>query len=557
MEEVIYIKVVIGCLNAKYVHASLAPWCLKAGINEYCKGNINAKVMEATINSNIHEYIKDIIAEKPDIVCFSCYIWNIELTLDICKTLKNALNCKIVLGGPEVSYRAENVLESYDFIDIVLSGEGEESLPKLLDIIYFKNDLSTADGVTYRSDKKILHTDEKEYSGTPVSPYTSEFFENINGRIAYIETSRGCPYRCAFCLSGRCSCLRFFDIEQVKRNIIRLANSNTKTIKFIDRTFNANAKRANEIFSFIISNYKKQIPEGVCFHFEIAGDILTEETLDILSASPNGLIQLEIGMQSFNEETLNIINRKTNTAKLTENIKRLVSFDNMHIHIDLIAGLTGEDIKSFEKSFNLAFSLKPHMLQLGTLKLLHGTEMRENKDKYPCTFSAVPPYEVISTPWLTEDEIKQIKRCEDALERMYNSGRFLYTLDYLINECRFTPFKLFMDFGNASSGDRLSLSQYAESILTYFGAFCDKEILKEKIICDLLSCLAATQIPKSFIEYSPLYKKVKMFFNNKTDTSMVALLTKSNQVYVVNTKSNKNLKGRIGGKFYPLDSVML
>lgn len=555
--EVIHVKVILGCLNSKYVHASLAPWCLKAGIAEFCKANINAKVMEATINSNINEYIESIVKEKPDVVCFSCYIWNIEMTLEICRKLKSILNCKVILGGPEVSYRAENVIESYDFIDIVLSGEGEESLPLLLDIIYFKKDLKTADGVTYRLDNKILHTEEKEYYGTPVSPYTEEFFENLKGRISYIETSRGCPFRCAFCLSGRCSHVRFFDIEQIKENIIRLANSGTKTVKFVDRTFNADAKRANEIFSFIISSYKKQIPEGVCFHFEIAGDILTEETFENLSVAPSGLIQFEIGMQSFNEETLRIINRKTNTAKLIENIRRLVSFDNIHIHIDLIAGLTGEDIESFEKSFNIGFSLKPHMLQLGFLKLLHGAEMRENPEKYPCDFSAVPPYEVIKTPWLSEIEIHQIKRCEDALERMYNSGRFLFTLDYLINECGFTPFRLFIDFGNSFNGNRVPLAEYAENILGYFGKFCDKEILKEKIICDLMSCSSATQIPKSFIECSPLYKKIKRFFNqNPSDANIVALLMKSNQVYVVNKNSQKNLSGRIQGEFYSLSSLI-
>ena len=190
---------------------------------------------------------------------------------------------------------------------------------------------------------------------TPPTPYSEDFYNNLNGRIAYIETSRGCPYRCAFCLSGRCSKLRFFELEQVKKDIINLSLSGTKTIKFVDRTFNADSKRANEIIKFILENRGSHIPENICFHFEIAGDILTEETFELLENAPEGLFQLEIGMQSFNEDTLQKINRKTNTEKLIKNIKKLLEMGNMHIHIDLIVGLTGEDIKSFENSFNIGY----------------------------------------------------------------------------------------------------------------------------------------------------------------------------------------------------------
>lgn len=549
-------KVVIACLNSKYIHASLAPWCLYSGVKSFSKAPCEAIVMESTINKNIEIFAESIIKENPQVVSFSCYIWNITKTLEICKIIKEKSDAQIILGGPEVSYRAKDVLGKYSFVDYVLSGEGEETYPALLDALYFESDLSIVPGLTYRSENEILSNPEKEYTGTPPTPYTEEFYDNLSGRISYIETSRGCPYRCAFCLSGRCSPLRFFDLERVKSDILNLSVSGTKTVKFVDRTFNANPKRANEIIKFILDNYGKSIPEGVCFHFEIAGDILTEETFDLLKNAPKGLFQLEIGMQSFNEETLKIINRKTNTDKLIKNINRLVNFGNMHIHIDLIAGLTGEDIKSFERSFDIGYSLNAHMLQMGFLKLLYGAHMRENPEKYPCEFSSEPPYEVTETPWLSKSEIESLKRCEDALERLYNSGRFLFTLDYLLSECGFTPFRLFSGFGNFIDGNKMNLSDYAVHLFEYFRPFADEEILKEKILCDLLSCSSALQIPEIFKTKNPLYKKAKKHFaENQKDKIKIALLYKSQKIYVVNQSSQKDLRGRYKGEFYDFSTI--
>ena len=547
-------KVIIACLNSKYIHASLAPWCLLSGVRELCASSVDAKVMEATINSDINVFAQQIINENPQIVSFSSYIWNIEKTLELSKIIKEKLNCTIIFGGPEVSYRAKNVLESFTFIDFVLSGEGEKSFPLFIDTYINKGDFDKVSGLSYRDEESIISVPEEECTGTPPSPYYEEFFDNLKGRISYIETSRGCPYRCAFCLSGRCSPLRFFDIEQVKTDILKLAVSGTKTIKFVDRTFNAKADRANEILEFILSNYGIKIPEGTCFHFEISGDILKETTMQILSQAPKGVFQLEIGMQSFNEDTLKAINRKTDTKKLIENIKKLISFGNMHIHIDLIAGLTGENIKSFERSFDIGYSLKANMLQMGFLKLLYGAEMRENKEKYPCEFNENPPYEVASTPWLSNEEIVKLKKCEDALERMYNSGRFLFTLEYLLNECGYTPFKLFMDFGNEIDGNKMSLSDYAIHIYYYFKEFAEPERLRETLICDLLSSSSALQIPEIFkIKNDPLYKKVKKHFTeDKKTLNKVAILYKTQKVFVVNQWSQKDFNGRYESAFYDL-----
>ena len=547
-------KVIISCLNSKYVHASLSPWCLLAGVREFSENTYDISVAESTINGDITDFADKIINEKPDVVSFSTYIWNLTKTVELCRIIKEKIQCKIVLGGPEVAYRQDDVLRKYDFIDFVLSGEGEWTFPDFLDNI--NGDLSSVSGLTYRENCEIVTIPENEYTDTPPSPFTDEFFKNLNGRISYIETSRGCPYRCAFCLSGRCSPLRFFDLEQVKGDILRLANSGTQTVKFVDRTFNANADRANEILLFIKENYGTEIPRNVCFHFEIAGDILRESTLEILSSMPKGAVQLEIGMQSFNEETLRIINRKTDTKKLVENIKKLISFDNMHIHIDLIAGLTGENLESFKNSFNIGYSLNAHMLQMGFLKLLYGADMRENSEKYPCTFVDEPPYEVTSTPWLSTEEIMMLKNCEDAVDRLYNSGRFLYTLKYLIDDVEIAPFDVFNEFGNAVDGNKMSLSNYVEKLYNFFEGKCDKEILREKILCDLLCASSSVQIPDILKRKDAMYKKIKKhFIENVGKNIKIAILYSSNQVFAVNQSQQKNLRNRYEGKIYNMDEL--
>lgn len=547
-------KIIISCLNSKFVHASLSIWCLAAGASKFCEKKHDILIEESTINGDTEGFALKITDQNPDIVALSCYIWNITKTLELAHLIKQNCGCKIVLGGPEVAYRPIDVLEKYDFIDFVLSGEGEWTFPAFLDNI--NGELSSVSGLTYRQNGKIITNPEKEYFDTPPSPYSDEFFEKLNGRIAYIETARGCPYRCAFCLSGRCSALRFFDLTRVKEDIIKLSCSGTQTIKFVDRTFNANSKRANEILKFIKENYGKAIPENVCFHFEIAGDILTPATLEILSSMPYGAVQLEIGMQSFNEDVLKFINRKTDTKKLIENIKKLISFNNMHIHIDLIAGLTGEDLESFKNSFNIGYSLKAHMLQMGFLKLLYGAEMRENSEKYPCSFNDEPPYEVTSTPCLSAREIKMLKNCEDALDRLYNSGRFLYTLDYLTKEVGISPFDIFNDFGNSVDGNKMRLSDYAEKLYNFFSTKCDKEILREKILCDLLCCSSSVQIPEVLKIRDPLYKKAKRYFSENINKAIkIAILYSENRIFAVDQSKQKNLHNRYEGEFYKIDDL--
>lgn len=549
-------KIVIGILNSKYIHASLAPWCLASGVNSFCRNKHQTKVLESTINSPVTPFAEEILKENADVIALCCYIWNIEQTLKLCKILKEKSSAKIVLGGPEVAYRSKVFLEEEkDIADFVLSGEGEWNFPLLIDALYENLPLTSVWGLTFYDENYLVSIPEKQIFETPPSPYTPEFFENLKGRISYIETSRGCPFRCAFCLSGRCSPLRFFDIEKVKNNIISLANGKTKTIKFVDRTFNCNEKRANEILQFIIDEYGKNIPKNICFHFEIAGDILKNSTMEILKSAPKGLFQLEIGMQSFNEDTLKKINRKTDTKKLIQNIKTLVSFNNMHIHIDLIAGLTGEDSESFKNSFNIGFSLNAHMLQMGFLKLLYGADMRENREKYPCTFNDTPPYEVTSTPWLSSYEISCLKNTEDALERMYNSGRFLSTLYFATEYTKMTPFDLLFFIGNRLSGEGMPLYEYALKLYDVLSELCPKDVLREKIVSDLILSCSNPKIPDRLKVKDPNYKKIKARLKASFGNVNFVILYSKNQILYVNSqKEKKDFRGRYKGNLLNIEN---
>ena len=444
-------NILLCVLNAKYVHMSPAPWCLMAGVKAYAPEYLqNTQVFQATINQPLEEIAQEIIQKSPSVVTFSCYIWNITHVLTLANTLKKALpNVCILLGGPEVSFRAEEVLAHKDIIDFVLRGEGEESFPAFLHA-YFNESQNLCDvsGIAYYNNVGTYVENPLAFNKKlPPSPLSVGYHLDLKGRISYIETSRGCPYHCAFCLSGLAGKPNYFPMKSVKDDMLALANADTRTIKFVDRTFNANAHHANEILSFILENYGTNIPKNVCFHFEIAGDILREETFLLLEKMPKGVVQLEIGMQSFHEPTLKAVRRVTNTEKLIRNIHRLVAMRNMHIHIDLIAGLPLEDLPTFKKSFDIGYSLHADMLQLGFLKVLYGSQMRVEAENFPCEFTDVPPYQVTKTPWLSKADLEVLSLVEDAVERTYNSGRFIHTLEYVTNECGLTPFDLYHHIG--------------------------------------------------------------------------------------------------------------
>lgn len=519
------IKIVFTAFNSKYSHAALAPWCLKAGIKAYAENEAEAFVCEGTVNEKDEVLLNRVMSFEADAVGFCTYIWNVGTVLRIAETLKKARpETVIVLGGPEVSYNADEILSRYGFVDYVISGEGELPAAKLCTALNRGQDIPAKCGICYRKNGEIILSEPYISSEEPPSPYCSEFFEALGRRMPYIETSRGCPYSCAFCLSGRCGGVRFFDIQRAKSDILALAKNTSAVVKFVDRTFNANRKRAKEIFRFIIENYGSEIPCGVCFHFEIAGDILDDETIEILSDAPDGLIQLEIGMQSFNENTLAYINRRTDTDRLKSNIRRLTEKGNIHIHIDLIAGLPYEDISSFKESFDTGFSLGADMLQMGFLKLLHGADMREDSERYPCEFDDRPPYEVISTPWLSEAEMQLLHYAEDALDRLYNSGRFTGTMEYILKNTACSPFEIMCGFGKyaAEKGTAgISLDDYTALVLEYFSSLdgIDRSVLRDKMVCDRFAGNSFGLLPEALKIHDPeLMKRAKRYLESDSLT---------------------------------------
>lgn len=504
--------VVLSVLNAKYIHASPAPWCLAAGVKEYMPELYSRlHIVEATVNERPDDVLKRIVGTAPAIVGFSCYLWNISTTLALCTSLKQELpNVIIVLGGPEVSYRAKDVLQNNTHVDYILAGEGEESFPAFLSAVFAQDKLELlpeqaerfiaglcgrrANGTVYESVPCVL-------KGAVPSPLTAGYAEAMQGRIAYFETSRGCPYSCAFCLSGRCGMPRFFALDTVLDDLLRLANSGTRTIKFVDRTFNVNCVHANIILQFILLHYRKEIPQGVCFHFEIAGDILREETFALLAQMPEGAVQLEIGLQSFCEKTLEAVNRKTDTAILQANIRRLVAMGNMHIHIDLIAGLPYENLAAFAESFNKGYLLGAQMLQLGFLKLLHGSAMRSHPEKYPCEFNEDPPYEVRTTPWLSTQDFAFLHHTEDALDRVYNSGRFRLSVAYVLHVSDQTPFEFYTGLGIAAHKAGVYAHISLDNYIAFFQKYCvslhnvDDEMLRDLLVRDRLSTNSTGHLP--------------------------------------------------------------
>ena len=535
-------KAVICALNSKYIHSSLAPWCLYTACKKVLSEDIEITVAEGTINEKEDDIYERLIAEKADFIGFSCYIWNIGRVLSLAERLKKS-GAVIALGGPEVSYRQREILTKYPFVDFVLSGEGEESLPALLTAVSENKDTDIV-GVSFRKSGEIIVSDGEfiDFQST-VSPYCNEYAESLKGRIAYIESSRGCPFSCAFCLSGRCGKVRFLPLERVKNEMLELCEMGAKTIKFVDRTFNCNPKRASEILSFIKDEYGKKIPDNVCFHFEIAADILTQELFEIISQLPVGAAQFEVGIQSFNEETLRKINRKTDVDLVESNVKRLLSFANCHVHIDLIAGLPLEGYDSFIEGFNRAYNIGANMLQLGFLKVLHGSPMGEDRENFPCIHSDTAPYEVISTPWISENELDRLRICENELERLYNSGRFQRTLKYLTE--KMPAFDLFSGFGefliNKGESSSIPLDKYVCLAFEYFSALqgVDKILLRDLMILDRISTNNSDIIPECLRVKDDRLKKLKAAIAHIRVKS-VAILYSANAVVYCDYSEMKN-----------------
>ena len=507
-------KVKICTLNSKYIHSSLAPWYLLSAVRQRCSKDISASVVEGTVNEDERVLFDRIMSDGADAVAFGVYIWNVECIFRItAKIRKHFPNTVIIYGGPEVSYRQSDILEK-GLCDYLISGEGEIPISSLLNALNDGRDADGIDGVSYVSDSGSHISEPYVGKGTPPSPYSEDYFAALHGRIAYIETSRGCPYSCAYCLSGRCDGMRFFDIDRVLGEITRLASSGTRTVKFIDRTFNADRARAAVIIRHILSERQDgRIPHGVEFHFEIEPCLLDEQLFELLATAPAGLFRVEVGIQSFNSDTLAAINRRSDLELTEKNIRRLIAPGNLHVHADLIAGLPYEDMSSFAKGFNRAYALRPDALQLGFLKLLYGSPMRSDPEKYPCVFSEKAPYEVVSTPWISASELETLKYTERAFDLLYNSGRFRRSLDFLDRVSGLDPFTTFRDFGEyIKCRDVSGLDALTDRYMEFFsGLSGDPAAFRDTALLDRILKNSSDVIPKGLRIDDPLRKKSKQY----------------------------------------------
>ncbi|WPK12214.1 DUF4080 domain-containing protein [Lysinibacillus louembei] len=437
-------KIVLATLNAKYIHTNLAIRYLKASAYP----EFIPELAEYTIKDPAFNIVSDLFQKQPDVVGFSCYIWNIEETLHVIKMLKTVLpNTKVILGGPEVSYDVHHWLKNHAEIDFIVMGEGETSFKELLH--YLDGDISLEDvrGICYLEDGKVkIHAQPPKIDLRELAtPFRfEEDLPHLGKRIQYIETSRGCPFQCQFCLSSIEVGVRYFNREKIKEDIRFLMDNGARTIKFVDRTFNISRSYAMEMFQFLIDEHKP----GVVFQFEITADIMRPEVIQFLNDNaPKGLFRFEIGVQSTNDLTNELVKRRQNFEKLKRTVTMVKEGGKIDQHLDLIAGLPEEDYASFRDTFNDVFAMRPEELQLGFLKLLRGTGLRLEAKKYGYTYVDIAPYEIFSNNVLTFDDIVRIKHAEDVLEKYWNAHRMDYTIEYLVTEVFETPFDFFQSFG--------------------------------------------------------------------------------------------------------------
>lgn len=441
-------KVILTTLNAKFIHTSLAIRLLKA----YSEHEFDIELTEYTIKDPVMNIVSDLFQRKPDVIGFSCYIWNIEETLRVIDIVKKVMpEVKIILGGPEVSYDTGYWMERAQSVDFIVMGDGEETLHHLLQVIEGDRKYHFVYGIAYRKGEEVVINPPRPKSDLNSLPSPHRFKEDIpllSKRIVYFETSRGCPFQCQFCLSSIENGVRYYDIERVKADIMYLIDNGAKVIKFLDRTFNINHTYAMEMFKFLIENNR-----GCIFQFEITADIMRPEVLQFLADNaPAGIFRFEIGVQSTNDPTNVLVKRRQNFEKLSRTVNIIKNSGRIAQHLDLIAGLPEEDYDTFRKTFNDVFALRPEELQLGFLKMLRGTGLRLNAEKYDYTYMDQAPYEILGSHKLPFADIVRLKRLEDVLEKYWNAHRLDYTLNYLMKHEFESPFDFFQEFGDYWEG---------------------------------------------------------------------------------------------------------
>jgi radical SAM superfamily enzyme YgiQ (UPF0313 family) len=518
-------KVLLTTLNARYIHTSLALRYLEETIRGI--PGVEVSRYEFTINTPLEDILGEIYLQKAKVAAFSCYIWNIGLTLQIAAGLKKAApGTVVVFGGPEVSYETKKLMQEHPYIDLIVAGEGEEAFPRLLRALasfsfcsksgqavpsaqLFEGSEAAGKGIYWREGEKVLGTGETPpialLESIP-SPYQLDQRDlaEYQEKIAYLEASRGCPFSCSYCLSATLTGVRHFPLDRIKQELANLIAAGVKQVKFVDRTFNINQEYALELWRFILREHRRHGGIAANFHFEITADLLDQEQLSFLAQVPPGLFQFEIGVQSTNPDTLAAINRQSNLAKLLEKVRELRRANNIHLHLDLIAGLPFEDLQSFKNSFNQVIALKPHRLQLGFLKLLKGSPLREQAESFGYVTLDGAPYQVLANKFISFEELLALKEIEEVVEKVYNSRQFYYTMDYLLDFYQ-DKYRLFQELLAAwQEKQTKKFSQISQKeIYPWLASFIHHKLPKEKaaivkelLKVDLLRQQRLTQLPE-------------------------------------------------------------
>ena len=467
-------KTLLLALNSQYIHSNLAVWYLKAAAMQ------DITVLEHNINMPVNSVYGHVLAQNPQVLGISCYIWNIEMVLRLCRDLKKALpGLNIILGGPEATHNPA-LLQNPD-VDYIIKGAGEVAFARLL---------QQGGAGNWPSERVIQGQELKDLDALP-SPYTDEYFKACAGKIAYYEAGRGCPFKCAFCLSSLDKCIGGFSLERVKKDLALICQNRVKIVKFVDRTFNFDKTRAAEILKFIIEDTGE-----VCFHFEVAPDLFDDALLALLAKAPKGKLQIEAGIQTINPDTCAAINRKTDLDATKNSITKILQAENVHVHLDLIAGLPFEDLTSFERSFDFVYALRPHCLQVGFLKLLHGTQLRERAEEFGIIHRDYPPYQVIKTRHISATELALLERFEQLFDMLFNSRRFVKTLEYLENF--HTPFNLFELLARGYDPlAKQSLDTQCRFLLNACAGWTDEAKLRQCLAIDFFATNTSHKLPDS------------------------------------------------------------
>ena len=449
-------KTVLVAINAKYIHSNLAVYSLRSYARTF---GYEPELLEFTINQQKDQILKGIYEAKPDLLCFSCYIWNLSYVEEIIEDIKKILpKVTIWAGGPEVSYDAPQFLKRHPEVDGIMCAEGEQTLTEL--IRYYETEksqgksLDEINGIVYQENRMIHQTPLRDIMNMDDLVFPYEDLKDFEHKIIYYESSRGCPFSCSYCLSSIDKKLRFRSFSLVEKELEFFLAHKVPQVKFVDRTFNCKKSHAMAIWTYI-----KEHDNGITnFHFEVAADLLTEDEIALIQTMRPGLIQLEIGVQSTNEKTLAEIHRKTDFEEITRKVKAVQKGGNVHQHLDLIAGLPYENYESFGHSFNDVYALKPEQLQLGFLKVLKGSYMAEAAEGYGCVHKAKPPYEVLGTRWLSYKEILKLKGVEEMVEVYYNSGQFQKTIRAMehLFETAFSMYEELADFYEKNGYNEIS-----------------------------------------------------------------------------------------------------